>query len=100
MAYLAAAAVKTFNVVCGHSSIACLFKCDISYLWCVARSLCMCRASCSRYHDCFDFKMAAIRHLRFWKCGNFIVWYGPECRVASLCKISPKSVEILPRHRV
>ena len=36
----------TSSVLEGHSPIASLFKCDISYFWCVARSLCICRASC------------------------------------------------------
>jgi len=35
------------GVLEGHFSIASLFKCHISYLWRVARSLCICRASCS-----------------------------------------------------
>jgi len=41
----------TLIVVEGHSPIAIFFKCDISYLWPVARSLCICRASCI-LHDC------------------------------------------------
>jgi len=36
----------TLNVLEGHSLIASLFNCDISYLWRVARSLCICRACC------------------------------------------------------
>jgi len=35
----------TLSVLEGHSPIASFFKCDISYLWHVARSLCICRAS-------------------------------------------------------
>ena len=38
--------VMTFSVLEGHSPIASLFKCNISYFWCVAQSLCICRASC------------------------------------------------------
>jgi len=54
MAYLIAATVVTVNVLEGHFLIASLFKCDISYLWHVTRSLCICRASCpmSRYPSC------------------------------------------------
>jgi len=36
----------TLSALKGYSSIASLFKCDISYLWRVARSFCICRASC------------------------------------------------------
>jgi len=36
----------TLSVLEGHSPMASLFKCDIFYLQCVARSLCTCRASC------------------------------------------------------
>jgi len=46
-AYQIAAIVMTLSVLEGHSPIASLLKCDISYLWRVARSLCICRASCS-----------------------------------------------------
>ena len=35
----------TLSVLEGHSPIASLFKCNISFLWCVARSLCICGAS-------------------------------------------------------
>jgi len=41
-----AAVVMTLSVLEGDSPIASLFKCDISYLWRVARSLCIGRASC------------------------------------------------------
>jgi len=43
MAYVIAAIVMTLSVLEGHSLIASLFKCDISHLWCVARSVCICR---------------------------------------------------------
>ena len=46
MAYLLAAIVMTMSVVEGHSPIASLFKCDISYLQCVTGSLCIRRTSC------------------------------------------------------
>jgi len=36
----------TLSVIEGHSSTASLFKCDISYLWCIVRSLRIHRASC------------------------------------------------------
>jgi len=36
----------TLHVLEGHFPIASLFKCDISYLWRVARSRCICGASC------------------------------------------------------
>jgi len=38
----------TLSVLEGHSllQLANLFKCDISYLWHVAQSLCICRALC------------------------------------------------------
>jgi len=45
MAYLIAASVMTLSILKGHFPIASLFKCDVSYLWHVARSLCICRAS-------------------------------------------------------
>jgi len=45
-AYLIAAIVMTLGVVEGHFPIASLFKCDISYLWRVAQSFCISRASC------------------------------------------------------
>jgi len=49
-AYLIAAIAMTLSVLEGHhSATAGLFKCDLSYLWRVARFLCICRASC------FDF---------------------------------------------
>jgi len=41
-----AAIVMTVSVLESHSPIASLLKCDILYLWCIARSLCICRASC------------------------------------------------------
>jgi len=37
----------TLSVLEGHSPIASLFKCDILYLWHVARFLCICRVSCA-----------------------------------------------------
>jgi len=46
MAYLIAAIVMTLSVLEGHSPIASLFKCNISYLWHLTWSLCICRASC------------------------------------------------------
>jgi len=39
--------VVIFVLLGSDTRIASLFKCDISYLWRVARSLCNCRASCS-----------------------------------------------------
>ena len=50
-AYLIAAIVMTLSVLEkvfpeGIFRIARIFKCEISYLWLVARSLCICRASC------------------------------------------------------
>jgi len=45
MVYLLAATVMILSVLEGHSPIASLFKCDISYLCHVTRSLCICRAS-------------------------------------------------------
>jgi len=45
-AYLIAAIVMILSVFGGNSIIASLFKCDISYLWRVARSLCICIALC------------------------------------------------------
>jgi len=36
----------TLGVLEGHSPITSLLNCDISYLWRVARSHCICRASC------------------------------------------------------
>jgi len=47
MAYLTAAVVMTLSVLEGNFLIASLFKYNISYLWHVAWSLCVCRASCS-----------------------------------------------------
>jgi len=38
------------SVLEGHSPMASLFKCDISYLWRVVRSLCICRAYCHCNH--------------------------------------------------
>jgi len=46
MAYLIAAIIMTLSVFEGHSPIASLFRCDISYLWHVVLFLCICRASC------------------------------------------------------
>jgi len=43
-AYLMAAIVMILNVIEGHSPIASLFKCDISYVCHVGHSLCICRA--------------------------------------------------------
>jgi len=41
-----------FGLQVDHS-IASLLKCDISYFWCVAQFLCICRASClSRFTVC------------------------------------------------
>jgi len=42
MAYLIAAIVMILSVLEGHSTIASLFKCNVSYLWCVTQSLCIC----------------------------------------------------------
>jgi len=39
MAYLTAAIVMTLSVLEDHSFIVSLFKCDISYLWCVVSLL-------------------------------------------------------------
>jgi len=39
----------TLSVLEGNFPTASLLKCDISYLWRVARSLCICRASCFAY---------------------------------------------------
>jgi len=52
-AYLIAAIVITLSVLEGHSSIPSLLKCDISKMWRVARSLCICRASSSSTHGRF-----------------------------------------------
>jgi len=41
-----AADVMTLSVLEGHPAFASLFKCDVSYLWHVMWSLCICRASC------------------------------------------------------
>jgi len=38
--------VMTISILEGHSSIASLFKCDISYLWHIVWSLFICGASC------------------------------------------------------
>jgi len=46
MTYLITAIVMTLSVLEGDSPIVCLFKCDILYLWHVAWSVCICRASC------------------------------------------------------
>jgi len=46
MAYLIAAIVMTLSVLEGHSTIASIFSCDILHLWCVMRSLCICKGSC------------------------------------------------------
>jgi len=46
MAYVIAAIVMTLSVLDGNFLIASLFKCDISYLWHIVWSLCICRASC------------------------------------------------------
>jgi len=48
MAYLIAPIVMTLSVLEGNSAIASLFKCDISYLWHIMRSLslCICRVFC------------------------------------------------------
>jgi len=46
MAYLIAAMVMTLSVLEGYTPIASLFKCNSSYLWCVAWFLCICRGSC------------------------------------------------------
>jgi len=46
MAYIIAAIVMTLSVLEGHFPIASRFKCDISYLWCITWSLCICRACC------------------------------------------------------
>jgi len=42
MAYLTAATVITLIVLEGQFPIASLFKCDITYLWHIAQSLCIC----------------------------------------------------------
>jgi len=47
MAYLIAAIVMTLSVLEGHFPIASLSECNISYLWCIAPSLCICRAFCT-----------------------------------------------------
>jgi len=46
MAYLIAGKVVTLSVFKGPSPIESLFKWNISYLWHVVWSLCICRASC------------------------------------------------------
>ena len=46
---LTAAIVMTLSVLEGHSTVASLFDCDILYLWHVASSFCICRASCKQY---------------------------------------------------
>jgi len=40
-----------------------------------------------RYFDLTIFKMAAVRHLRFWKFAVFVTWPLSACRSASWCKI-------------
>jgi len=45
--YLIAAVLMTLSVLEGHTPIASLFKCNISYFWRVTPSPCICRASCS-----------------------------------------------------
>jgi len=42
MVCLVAAILMILSVLEGYSPIASLFKCDILYLWCIARSLCIC----------------------------------------------------------
>jgi len=46
MAYLTAATVMIMSVLEGHSPIASLYKCIISYLWHTVQSICIYRASC------------------------------------------------------
>jgi len=46
IAYLIAAIVMTLRVLEGHSYIASVFKCAISYSYCIMQSLCIGRASC------------------------------------------------------
>jgi len=46
MAYLIAAILMTLSVLEGNSPIASLFKCNISYLWHVTQSFCICKAYC------------------------------------------------------
>jgi len=50
----------------------------------IARSLCDSRATCSlRYSNLSIFKMAANRHLGFWKFAVFVTWPLSACRSAS-----------------
>jgi len=46
MSQVLAAIVMSLSVLEGRFPIASVFKCDFWYLWRVARSLCICRASC------------------------------------------------------
>jgi len=70
-AYLIAATAMTLNVLEGHSLIASFFKCDISYLWRVARSLCICRSSglhcakSSKNEESILWQHAIQQHVRF-----------------------------------
>jgi len=41
-----------------------------------------------RYGDLTIFKIAAVRHLGFWKFAVFVTWRLSACRSASWCKIS------------
>jgi len=51
----------TLSVLEVHSPIASILKCDISYLWRVARSLCICRASCHSRDPDFEAWILCLR---------------------------------------
>jgi len=52
----------TLSVLEGHSPIASHFKCDIWYLWRVARSLCICRASCLDAVDAAEYQSTMLHY--------------------------------------
>ena len=49
--YLMTANFTTLSVLESHSPNSSFSKCDISYLWRVVRSLCICRASCISFRN-------------------------------------------------
>jgi len=51
-----------------------------------------------RYHDFCDFPDGGCRHLEFSKIRNFNGLYAVGGQYASLCQISSKSVQRLPRY--
>jgi len=56
----------------GHYPIASLFRSDISYLWRVARCLCICRASCFELLHTFSGTLNSRLHLNEVSCGETI----------------------------